>query len=100
MNKETKNPKLNAETTSEAITSHGDTATPPEPEMLDEYDFSQGVRGKYASRYRQGTNLVLLSPDVAEAFPDAETINEALRSLIELARRSVNNTKGDSTEAA
>ncbi len=41
-----------------------------------------GVRGKYYSAYKEGTNLVLLSPDVAKAFPTAEAVNEALRSLI------------------
>lgn len=60
-----------------------------EPEMLDEYDFSQGVRGKYASRYSRGTNIVLLSPDVAAAFPNAESVNEALRALVQVANRSV-----------
>lgn len=52
-------------------------------ELRPEYDLSQllqgGVRGKYAERYRAGTNLVLLDPDVAQAFPDAEAVNEALR---------------------
>jgi uncharacterized DUF497 family protein len=50
-------------------------------EMLEEYDFSGGVRGKYAERYARGTNLVLLDPDVAEVFPNAEAVNEALRAL-------------------
>ena len=50
-----------------------------------EYDLSRlkgGVRGKYAGRYRAGTNLVLLSPDVAEHFPDDRSVNAALRRLI------------------
>jgi hypothetical protein len=54
-------------------------------ELRPEYDFSQmagGVRGKYVDRYRAGTNLVLLEPDIAEAFPTAESVNEALRSLL------------------
>ena len=62
----------------------------PEDEMRPEYDFSQlkgRVRGKYAERYREGTNLVLLEPDVAAAFPDARAVNEALRLLIEVAER-------------
>ncbi len=42
--------------------------------MLAEYDFSQGVRGKYAQRYHEGTNIVVLSPDVAEYFPDSEAV--------------------------
>ncbi len=60
-----------------------------DPDMLAEYDFSQGVRGKYAKRYAQGTNVVVLSPDVAEFFPDSEAVNKALRSLVDIARRSV-----------
>ena len=51
-------------------------------EMRDEYDFSKGVRGKYADRYKEGTNLVLLDPDVAKAFPSAKSVNEALRRLL------------------
>ncbi len=55
-------------------------------DLRPEYDFAQmkdGVRGKYLERYRQGTNLILLDPDVAAAFPDAEAVNTALRQLIE-----------------
>ena len=52
-----------------------------DPNMLDEYDFSDGVRGKYAARYQAGTNLIRLDPDVAEMFPDAKSVNEALRAL-------------------
>ena len=48
----------------------------------------EGVRGKYREAYQKATNLVLLSPDVAAAFPTEEAVNEALRSLIEVARRS------------
>ena len=54
-----------------------------------EYDLSTlkgGVRGKYATRYRAGTNLVLLSPDVAEYFPDEQSVNTALRTLIHVAK--------------
>jgi len=57
-------------------------------DMLAEYDFNQVVRGKYAQRYREGTNIVVLSPDVAEYFPDSEAVNAALRALIEIARKS------------
>ena len=46
-----------------------------------EYDFSRGVRGKYAGRFKQGTNLVKLEPDVAAVFPDSASVNRALRSL-------------------
>jgi hypothetical protein len=60
-----------------------------EDEMRPEYDLSQlegRVRGKYVERYREGTNLVLLDPDVAAAFPDAKSVNEALRLLIKVAQ--------------
>jgi len=56
--------------------------------MLDEYDFRDGDRGKYTERYEEGSNVVVLSPDVAEAFPDSESVNEALRALMDIARRS------------
>ena len=55
-------------------------------DLQPEYDFSQmqgGVRGKYVERYRQGTNLVLLDPDVSAAFPDAKAVNDALRLLLQ-----------------
>ena len=55
-------------------------------EMLPEYDFSGAVRGKYYARYSKGTNVVLLEPDVAEAFPSAAAVNRALRLLLTLAR--------------
>jgi hypothetical protein len=57
-----------------------------EQEMRDEYDFSTGVRGKYAERYARGTNLVPLDPDVAEVFPDAAAVNQALRALAGIIR--------------
>ena len=50
-------------------------------EMLEEYDFSGGVRGKYATRFADGANVVVLDPDVAEVFPDSESVNAALRAL-------------------
>ena len=59
------------------------------PDMLDEYDFSKGVRGKYAKRYAEGTNVVVLAPDVAEFFPDSDSVNAALRALVEVANKSV-----------
>jgi hypothetical protein len=55
-------------------------------EMRPEYDFSGGVRGKYAARYAAGTNVVLLDPDVAEVFHDAESVNRALRALAGIIR--------------
>ena len=57
-----------------------------------EYDFTNAVRGKYYERYRQGTNVVLLEPDVAAAFPDSEAVNEALRSLLQLALRATSSS--------
>jgi len=54
--------------------------------MLPEYDFSRGVRGKYVRRYAQGSNVVVLDPDVAKAFPNAEAVNRSLRSLAEIIR--------------
>lgn len=60
-------------------------------ELRPEYDatvLKDGVRGKYAERYRTGTNLVLLAPDVAAAFPTSEAVNEALRLLLQVAKRS------------
>jgi hypothetical protein len=51
-------------------------------EMRPEYDFSAGVRGKYTTRFAEGTNLVLLAPDVAAEFPTASAVNKALRQVI------------------
>ena len=56
-------------------------------------DLGQGVRGKYFKSYQSGTNIVLLSPDVAEVFSDETSVNEALRSLIKVAHKSVGLTK-------
>jgi hypothetical protein len=60
-------------------------------ELRPEYDealIRTGKRGKYYKRYRAGTNLVLLAPDVAAAFPDSEAVNEALRLLIKVAKKA------------
>jgi len=54
-----------------------------EIEMLDEYDFSQAVIGKYAKQYAEGTNIVVLEADVAKVFPDSAAVNQALRQIIE-----------------
>jgi hypothetical protein len=51
--------------------------------MRPSYDFHGGVRGKYVSRYRAGTNVVVLDRDVAEAFPNADAVNRALRALLD-----------------
>jgi hypothetical protein len=56
--------------------------------MRAEYDFSGGVRGKYADQYRLGTNVVLLEPELTEAFPDSKSVNEALRGLLVIASRT------------
>ena len=64
-------------------------------ELRPEYkreDLGVGVRGKYFESYRRGTNLVLLSPDVASVFSTEEAVNEALRSLITLAEKSTGRT--------
>jgi hypothetical protein len=65
-----------------------------EDDLRPEYDFSRmkgGVRGKYVERYRTGTNIVLLDPDVAQAFPTSEAVNEALRLLMQIAQRQKTN---------
>jgi hypothetical protein len=65
-------------------------------ELRPEYhrdDFGPGVRGKYFESYQRGTNLVLLRPDVAKAFPTEDAVNDALRSLIEIARKSTGLTR-------
>ncbi|MGI8766863.1 MAG: hypothetical protein ACR2KM_10210 [Gemmatimonadaceae bacterium] len=67
-------------------------------ELRDEYDFTPeqlrgAVRGKYAERYAQGTNLVLLDPDVAEVFPDAAAVNQALRALASVIRARTQNNE-------
>jgi hypothetical protein len=65
-------------------------------ELRREYDLSKlkgGVRGKYFARYRAGTNLVLLSPDVAEYFPDEQSVNTALRGLIRVAKGRLRGTR-------
>ncbi len=56
--------------------------------MRTEYDFRRGVRGKYAHRYAQGTNVVVLDPDVAKTFPDTESVNHSLRNLAKIIARA------------
>ncbi len=71
-------------------------------ELRPEYrreDLGPGVRGKYLEAYRAGTNLVLLSPEIAKVFPTEEAVNDALRSLIEVAEKSVGPTKRSSRRA-
>ena len=62
-------------------TKNSDASPVPDDEILPEYSLKGAVRGKYAQRYAEGTNLVLLDPDVAAIFPDAESVNHALRAL-------------------
>ncbi len=61
----------------------------PKEEMREEYDFSGGVRGKYYKQYLEGTNVVLLEADVAEVFRDSESVNQALRVLINIAKNQM-----------
>jgi hypothetical protein len=63
----------------------------PEPDPLAErpnLDFSKGVRGKYFERVQQGTNVAIIAPDLLDAFPDSDSVNEALRSLKQIAERT------------
>jgi hypothetical protein len=72
-----------------------------EDELRSEYDFTQmkgGVKGKYVERYRAGTNLVLLDPDVAQAFPNDMAVNDALRMLIQVAQRQQSKNAVQQTE--
>jgi hypothetical protein len=64
------------------------TKAPPKRrkvEMRAKYDFSSGVKGKYADRYRHGTNVVLIDPELAKFFPDSKSVNDALRQLLTFA---------------
>lgn len=57
-------------------------------DMLDEYDFSGGVRGKYLDRFAEGSNVVVLDPDVARVFTDSQSVNQALRALAGIQHQS------------
>jgi hypothetical protein len=57
--------------------------------MRAEYDFSKGVRGKYAHQFKQGTNVIVLAPEIAEVFPDSASVNDALKALVRIANRKV-----------
>ncbi len=61
-----------------------------DPDMLEEYDFSDGIRGKYASKYKEGTNIIMLDPELIEYFPDSNSVNEALRLLAKLLKKYKN----------
>ena len=59
-------------------------------DMLPEYDFSKGVRGKYYNSYQEGSNVVVLEPEVAVEFPDSKSVNEALKHLIQIIKNHKN----------
>ena len=63
-----------------------------DPDMLEEYDFSKGIRGKYSKKYAEGTNVVVIDPDVAKFFPDHDSVNQDLRSLTEIIKRQKKKT--------
>jgi len=63
-------------------------------DLRDEYEFSNGVRGKYAVRFAEGSNVVVLDPDVADLFTDSESVNDALRSLAEIAAKQSKKAAG------
>jgi hypothetical protein len=63
------------------------SAKSAENEMQAEYDFSRGVRGKHFRRFRRGANVVVLEPDVAKVFSNAQTVNDSLRALAGIIRR-------------
>ena len=58
-----------------------------DPDMLEQYDFSGGIRGKYAKRYAHGANSVVIEPDIAKYFPDHDSVNQALRSLTAIIKK-------------
>ena len=77
---------------SDPINSPVNPASNPAGNMEDlrsEYDFSAGVRGKHHQNYQAGTNVVFLDADVAKAFKDSESVNQALRLLLDLAKRQL-----------
>jgi len=63
-------------------------------DMREEYDFSDGVRGKYAARFAEGSNVIVLDPDVADLFTDSESVNDALRTLAEIAAKQSKKAAG------
>jgi hypothetical protein len=58
-----------------------------DPDMLEEYDFSKAKQGKYTKKYDAGTNVVVIEPDVAKYFPDHDSVNETLRSIIGILKK-------------
>ena len=55
-------------------------------ELLEEYDFKGGLRGKYAEKYAEGSNVVVLDPDVSAIFQDSKSVNKALRASAKIIR--------------
>ena len=80
-------PTLSAETMKKAHAKSKSAREVDTDDILPEYDFSKGRRNKYAARYAEGTNVVLLDPDVAKDFPDSNAVNKALRALSAIIRR-------------
>jgi len=66
----------------------------PNADLLPEYDFSVGIRGKYAARYAAGSNVVVLDPDVAAVFRDGAAVNGALRTLVHIAQQATKDSAG------
>ena len=64
-----------------------------ETAMRSEYEFRGGVRGKYAKRFSEGSNLIVLDPDVATLFPDSKSVNDALRAIAQVAKQQIKNTQ-------
>ena len=62
-------------------------------ELRPEYDFSGAVRGKHHAAYKAGTNVVVLDPDVATAFPNSSSVNRALRLLLEVAKKQLSSKR-------
>ncbi len=58
-----------------------------DPDIMQEYDFSNGVQGKYIKKYDEGSNVIVIDPDVAKYFPDHDSVNYALRSLTEIIKK-------------
>lgn len=65
-----------------------------EDTMRDEYDFSHGVRGKYIERLKEGSNVVLIAPELSEKFPTETAVNEALRELLRIREQRADSTSG------
>src|SRR5215210_4392297 len=79
-----------------------DKPGPEEDDMLDDYsflDWSKAERGKYAKRFAEGTNLVLIEPDLTDLFPNSESVNRALRALAEVIRSTQSEAKSQKTSA-